>query len=242
MKIAVLASGSGSNLQALIDACESGLIPDSSINVVISNKEEAFALTRAERHSIEQIFLPTPEGMKKYRRGMDIKDIMNDPIRRDYDRQIAENASKRGIDVICLAGYMLFITPVLLDQFNVINIHPAILPSFKGMHGVQDALDYGVKIIGCTTHFVDTKEDHGPIILQAFTPVFSEDTVEDLVERNLKREHIIYPETLRLYKNGLLNVNGRSVFMTWDQQHSEYQRTLVKLWMKDIQNYHMEST
>ena len=170
MKIGVLASGGGTNLQAIIDACQTGYIPSSNVEIIISNKKEAFALERGKNNNIYSLFLKTPEFIK-YKRGMDIEDIMNDSLRREYDIEIVKELKKRNVEILCLAGYMLFVTPEILDEFITINIHPAILPSFKGLHGVKDASIYGVKVIGCTTHFVDNKEDHGPIILQATTPV-----------------------------------------------------------------------
>jgi phosphoribosylglycinamide formyltransferase-1 len=237
MKIGILASGGGSNLQAIIDACQTDYIPTSKVEIVISNKREAFALERAKNNSISPLFLETPDFIK-YKRGMNIEDIMNDSLRREYDHKIVKELKKRNVDILCLAGYMLFVTPVILDEFITINIHPAILPSFKGLHGVKNASNYGVKVIGCTTHLVDNKEDHGPVILQATTPVLPHETLEDLTKRNLKREHLIYPETLRLYKKKLLNINGRKVYVTWDNMHFKFQQHLLKLWRTDINDYY----
>ena len=237
MNIGVLASGGGTNFQSIIDSCESGYIPESQLVVAISNKEDAFALQRAEKHGIDSIYLEPPDGMKIYKKGMAIEEIMNDPFRKAYDRKIAIKLSIKKVDVVCLAGYMLFVTPELLDKYDLINIHPALLPSFKGMHGVNDAWNYGTKVIGCTTHFVDDKEDHGPIILQATTPVFPNSTPQILAERNLKREHVIYPESIRLYQQGLLKVNGRSVEITWDKRHFEFHRKVFSLWSSEINDY-----
>ena len=240
MRIGVLASGGGSNLQSIIDSCESGYIPDSHVVLVLSNKQNAFALERVENHNIETRFLKPPDGFLKYKKGMNIEDIMNDPLRRNYDQQIINELQKKDVEVVCLAGYLLFVTPLLLDEFplSVINIHPAVLPSFKGLHGIKDAWEYGVKVVGCTTHFVDDKEDHGPIILQAPTLVFPHETSESLSKRNLKREHLIYPETLRLYQKGSLKVNGRKVEVKWDEIHFNFHQQLLDLWRNDTDDYY----
>ncbi|MFX1515413.1 MAG: phosphoribosylglycinamide formyltransferase [Promethearchaeota archaeon] len=240
MRIGVIASGGGSNLQSIIDSCESGYIPDSQIVLVLSNKRSAYALERAENHNIEARFLKPPDGISKYKKGMNIVDIMNDPLRRKYDQQIINELQKKDVDVICLAGYLLFVTPKLIDEYPraVINIHPAVLPSFKGLHGIKDAWDYGVKVVGCTTHFVDDKEDHGPIILQAQTLVLPYEISESLTKRNLKREHLIYPETLRLYQKGSLKVNGRKVEIKWDEKHFNFHQQLLDLWRNDIDDYY----
>ncbi|MFX0173993.1 MAG: phosphoribosylglycinamide formyltransferase [Candidatus Hodarchaeota archaeon] len=240
MRIGVLASGSGSNLQSIIDSCISGYIPDSQVVLVLSNKQNAFALERAKSHNIEARFLNPPDGFLKFKRGMNIEDIMNDPLRRKYDQQIIDEFKKKEVDVVCLAGYLLFVTPKFLDEFPnaVINIHPAVLPSFKGQHGIRDAWEYGVKVIGCTTHFVDDKEDHGPIILQVSSVVLPHETSESLSKRNLKREHLIYPETLRLYQKGSLKVNGRKVEIKWDEAHFNFHQQLLELWRNDIDDYY----
>ncbi|MFX1423999.1 MAG: phosphoribosylglycinamide formyltransferase [Promethearchaeota archaeon] len=237
MKIGVLASGSGTNLQAIIDACKTGYIPNSNVEIVISNKNNSYSLERAKNNGILSLFLEPPSFIK-FKRGMKIEDIMNDSLRREYDHKIMYELKKRDVEILCLAGYMLFVTPVILDEFTAINIHPAILPSFKGLHGIPDALNYGVKVIGCTTHFVDDKEDHGPIILQASTPVLPSEPLGNLSERNLKREYLIFAETLRLYKKKLLNLNGRKVEILWDEEHFNFHYRLLELWRKDINDYH----
>lgn len=236
MKIGVLASGSGSNLQSIIDSCNSGYIPNSSVELVISNNEKAFALTRASNHGIKSNYIHPPDFIK-YKKGMNIDEIMNDPLRREYDKLLVENFSNVNVEVICLAGYMLFVTPALLDKFTIINIHPSILPSFKGLHGIRDAINYGANVVGCTTHFVDNDEDTGPIILQATTPIFTGMSTEEISLLNLKREHIIFAETLRLYCKNLLRVKGRQVEIIWDKEHFEYQNKLLYLWKSDIDDY-----
>lgn len=237
MRIGILASGSGTNLQAIIEACETGYIPTSNVEIVLSNKKNAFALERARNNKISSVFLETPAFIK-LKKGMNIENIMNDPMRREYDHEIVQELKERNVDVLCLAGYMLFVTPVILNEFSTINIHPAILPSFKGLYGLNDAVNYGVKIIGSTTHFVDDKEDHGPVILQATTPILPSEDLEKLSKRNLKREYLIYPETLRLYKKKLLSLNGRKVDIVWDEEHFKFQQRLLELWRNDINDYY----
>ncbi|MHA2247535.1 MAG: phosphoribosylglycinamide formyltransferase [Candidatus Hodarchaeales archaeon] len=203
----------------------------------MSNKNNSYALERAKNNGISSLFLETPSFIK-FKRGMKIENLMNDPLRREYDHKIVHELKKRDVDILCLAGYMFLVTPVILDEFTTINIHPAILPAFKGLHGILDALNYGVKVIGCTTHFVDNKEDHGPIILQASTPVLPSEPLNDLSKRNLKREYLIFTETLRLYKKKLLILNGRKVEILFDEEHFNFHHRLLELWRKDIDDYY----
>ncbi|MFW9777996.1 MAG: phosphoribosylglycinamide formyltransferase [Candidatus Heimdallarchaeota archaeon] len=238
MKIGVLASGGGSNLQSIINACQHDYIPESKVTLVISNKKDAYALERARKHNIESIWIRPPLNMKKLQKGGDLDEILADPVRQEYDSQIKKTLLDFHIDVLCMAGYMLFVTPILLDNWDVINIHPALLPAFAGMHGVQDAWDYGTRVIGCTTHFADNKMDHGPIILQATTPVFPGEDPKVLGDRNLRREHLIYPESLRLYQQGLLKRKGRKVTIEWDEAHYWFHQQLLELWRNDFHDYY----
>ncbi|MFW9854340.1 MAG: phosphoribosylglycinamide formyltransferase [Candidatus Thorarchaeota archaeon] len=238
MKIGVLASGGGSNLQSIINACESDYIPDSRVELVISNKKDAYALERAKKHEIESMWLKPPLGMKKFQKGGNLAEILADPVRQKYDTQIKKALLDLHIDVLCMAGYMLFATPILLDNWDIINIHPALLPAFPGMHGVQDAWDYGTQVIGCTTHFADQKMDHGAIILQATTPVFPGEDPKALADRNLRREHLIYPESLRLYQQGLLTRKGRRITIEWDETHYLFHQELLELWRNDFHDYY----
>lgn len=234
MRIGVLASGGGTNLQSIIDNSEKY---SWKVGIVISNNEDAYALERARRQGIKSVYLETPENMLKYKPGTDIEEIMKDPARRDYDILISELLDQHKIKVVALAGYMLFVTPELINNHDIINIHPALLPSFKGLHGVRDTYNYAVRITGCTTHFVDDKEDHGPIILQAFTPVFPYDTEESLIKRNLKREHLLYPETLRLYGKGV-EIKDRRVLYEVDDEHVEFQNKLLEMFRGDFGDYY----
>ena len=199
IKIGVIASGSGSNLQAIIDRCADGYIPG-EIKVVLSDKEQAFALERARKADIPAIYLNP-------------KDYAD---RAAYDAALVATLKEYGVEVVALAGYMRLVTSTLLAAFpqRVLNIHPALLPSFPGLHGQKQAFDYGVKISGCTVHFVDEGMDTGPIIAQSAVPVLSDDTADTLAARILEQEHQVYPEVLKLlaegkivYNNGRVTVN-----------------------------------
>jgi phosphoribosylglycinamide formyltransferase-1 len=194
--IGVLVSGSGSNLQSIIDHIEKGQI-QAEIRVVISNNPDAYALERAKKHRIPSVVV----------RHQDY------PEREDFDNRMIESLKSFGTDLVVMAGFMRVLTPLFLKAFpmKVINIHPAILPSFQGLHGQQKAFEYGVKFSGCTVHFADEGVDTGPIIIQAVVPVYDTDTVETLAERILKEEHRIYPQAIQWYAEGRLEVAGRKV-------------------------------
>ncbi len=199
LKIAVLASGRGSNFQSIIDSIENGYIHDAAMDLLITDKEDAFARQRAEKHGIESLYLdPKEHGSKD-----------------DYFGNIAGILKKRGTGLIALAGFMRIVRKPLIDAFpnKILNIHPAILPSFPGLHGQEQAFDYGVKISGCTVHFVDEGMDTGPIIIQAAVPVYSDDSGDSLSARILKYEHRIYPHAIRMFVEGRLEVRGRKVFI-----------------------------
>lgn len=185
IRIAVLASGRGSNLQAIIDSIEKGYIKNVRIVIVISDRENAYALERARKHKIPAKFV----NPKKFQS----KD--------DYESKILKILEERKIDLICLAGYMRLVGKNILNKFKgrIMNIHPSLLPSFPGTHAQKDALEYGVKISGATVHFVDEGIDTGPIIIQACVAVFDDDTVKTLSERILKEEHRIYPLAIKLF-------------------------------------------
>lgn len=195
--IAVLVSGSGSNLQAIIDASEAGGIPG-KVGIVVSNKADAYGLVRARNHGI-----PT-----------EVLDHRSFDSREAFDARLAEILLSYGAELVCLAGFMRVVTPVFLRAFpgRVMNIHPALLPSFPGTHGPRDALRYGVRFSGCTVHFLDEGVDTGPIIAQAVVPVYEDDTEETLAARILSEEHRIYPMAIRLFLEGKLTVSGRTVF------------------------------
>lgn len=196
MNIAVLCSGSGTNLQAIIDSVKGGYIP-AKIALVISDIKDAYALTRAKNAGIETLVL-------------DKKDFKS---REDFDREIIKNLKKKNVGLVVLAGFMRLLSDHFIKEYKnkIVNVHPALLPSFKGTHGIKDALDYGVKITGVTVHFVDEKLDNGPIILQAAVEIKTGDTEESLLERVHKEEHRIYPEAIKLFAEGKLKIEGRKV-------------------------------
>ncbi|MGZ7065330.1 MAG: phosphoribosylglycinamide formyltransferase [Candidatus Aminicenantales bacterium] len=197
-RVAVFLSGRGSNFMAIHKAVSRGDIR-AEIGLVLSNKEDAPGLLKAREWGLETSFL-NPKLFA---------------TREDFDQAVAEEVRRRDIDLICLAGYMRVLTPQFCDAFKyrIINIHPALLPSFPGLHVQQKAIDWGVRFSGCTVHFVAAEVDMGPIILQAVVPVVQDDTEDTLAARILVEEHRIYPESLKLYFDGRIEVRGRRVFI-----------------------------
>lgn len=203
VKIAVLASGRGSNFQAIIDSVMKGYLR-ADIDVLISDRSDAYALERARQSGIESVFLnPSDYGSRD-----------------QYFGAVAEILGARGIGFIALAGYMRIVGRPLINAFpdRILNIHPALLPAFPGLHGQRQQLDYGVKIAGCTVHFVDEGMDTGPIIVQAAVPCFSGDTEEDLSSRILACEHRIYPYAIKLCVEGRVRVEGRRVVIEGEKR------------------------
>jgi phosphoribosylglycinamide formyltransferase-1 len=197
--IAVFISGSGSNLQSIIDAVEAGRV-SAKIAVVVSNEPDAYGLIRAQKHGI-------PTAVVNHR---DFK------TRTDFEAAVLTVLNKFPIDLICLAGFMRLLTPGFLRRFprRVINIHPALLPSFPGTHGQADAFNYGVRFTGCTIHFVDEGVDTGPIIMQAVVPVLPDDDVESLKARILAQEHRIYPQVIQFFAEGRVTTADGKVVVT----------------------------
>lgn len=197
-RVAVFLSGRGSNFLALREAVGRGAI-DADIALVLSNKAEAPGLLKAREAGLETLFLD-PKAFAS---------------REDYDRAVIGELDRRGIDLVCLAGYMKVLTPDLCEAYKnrIVNIHPALLPAFPGLHVQQKAIDWGVRFSGCTVHFVAAEVDMGPIILQAVVPVLQDDTEESLAARILVEEHRIYPEAVSLYFQGRLEVRGRRVLI-----------------------------
>lgn len=198
LRLGVLASGRGSNLQAIIDNIEAGKL-DAEIGVVITDKPEAYALKRAENHNIPGIYVNPRQYMHKS----------------DYEKAVVEILAGNGVELVVLAGYMRLVGSVLLKTFpnRIMNIHPALLPSFPGAHGQRDAVNYGVRFSGCTVHFVDEGMDTGPIILQAVVPVMPDDDEDSLAARIIGEEHTIYSRAIQLYAEGRLVVEGRKVLI-----------------------------
>ena len=196
--IGVLISGNGSNLQAIIDAIEEKRL-DAVIRVVISNREDAYGLARARKHNI-----PT-----------ELLDHRKFSSREAYDQALVDLLQRRQAELVILAGFMRLLSPVLVQAYSnrIMNIHPALLPSFPGLHVQKKAVEHGVRFSGCTVHFVNEGCDEGPIIIQAVVPVFPDDTEESLSSRILKEEHRIYPRAIQLYSEGRLHVVGRKVLV-----------------------------
>ena len=200
LKLAVLISGRGSNLQALIDAAADPAFP-AEIVLVLSNVEGAYGLERARLAGIPTATIPH-KGMGGGEAG-----------RRAHEALIDARLREAGAELICLAGYMRLLTPFLVDAWHdrMINIHPALLPSYKGLHTHERALADGVRLHGCTVHYVRTEMDAGPIIVQAAVPVLSDDTPDSLAARVLSAEHKAYPLAVRLIAEGRTRVNGMVV-------------------------------
>lgn len=197
LRLGVLASGRGSNLQAIINASEAGKI-DALVAIVISDVAAARALERAGQHGIEAAFIDpslhhTPE---------------------EFDAAVIDLLRKHEVGLVCLAGFMRLLSPHFILEYRnrVMNIHPAVLPAFPGLHAQRQALRYGAKVSGCTVHFVDEGVDTGPIIIQAVVPVLDEDTEESLSTRILTYEHQVYPQAIQLFAEGRLEIRGRRVF------------------------------
>jgi phosphoribosylglycinamide formyltransferase-1 len=199
-RVAVLVSGRGSNMHALLKGQQGGKLPNASIVLVLTNNPEARALGIAKEFGVETVVLDS----KPYK-----------GRREDYDREVVEILRSKKIDIVCLAGFMRILSPVLIRAFKnkILNIHPALLPAFPGLHGQKQALDYGVKVSGCTVHFVDEGVDTGPVILQKAVAVLNDDDEDSLSERILEQEHKIYAEALDLVSRDLVEVKGRRVYI-----------------------------
>ncbi|MGO9614726.1 MAG: phosphoribosylglycinamide formyltransferase [Dissulfurispiraceae bacterium] len=196
LRLGILASGRGSNFQSIIDAIEAGKLR-ASIEILIVDNPSAYAIERAKKHEIESLYINPRECATKD----------------GFFVRVVDELRERQVELVILAGFMRIVRKPLIDSFvnRIMNIHPALLPSFPGLHGQKQAVDFGVKISGCTVHFVDEGMDTGPIIIQAAVPVSSDDTEETLSERILKMEHRIFPEAIRLYSEGRLGVQGGMV-------------------------------
>jgi phosphoribosylglycinamide formyltransferase 1 len=196
MKIGILISGRGSNMTAIVEAVQSGLIPDSEVAVVISDKADAEGLRKAKARAIETVVVE-----KNGRR------------RAEHDAEIIAELKKRNVELVCLAGYMRLLSPAFVSSFpnRILNIHPSLLPSFRGLEAQKQAIDHGVKISGCTVHFVDEDLDHGAIILQKAIEVKDDDTPETLSARILEFEHALYVEAIAGIVKENYGIIGRKV-------------------------------
>jgi len=196
MKIGILISGRGSNMVAIVEAVQSGLISHSEVTVVISDKASAEGLIRAKEREIETLAI-----------------TRNGRTREEHDAEIVAELKKRNVKLVCLAGYMRLLSKEFIRAFpdKIINIHPSLLPSFKGLDAQRQAIDYGVKVSGCTVHFVDEALDHGAIVAQKIVEVKDDDTAESLAARILEHEHELYIESVRLIVSGNYVIIGRKV-------------------------------
>jgi phosphoribosylglycinamide formyltransferase-1 len=198
-RIGVLLSGRGSNFVALAESVAGGRIPNAEISIVISNREGAPGIEKAKARGIETRVIPS--------KGLE---------REAYDRLVVAALREKQVDLVCLAGFMRLLSPYFVAAYpnRILNIHPALLPAFPGLESQRQALEYGVKVSGCTVHFVDEKLDAGPIIVQAVVPVRDDDTADSLSERILKEEHRIYSEAVRIVLEGRFRIEGRRVILT----------------------------
>ena len=194
--LGVLISGSGTNLQAIIEAIQRGEV-NARIQVVVSNNPQAYGLVRAQRHGLPTVVI-SHKGF---------------PSREAFDAEVVRVLRQHGVELVILAGFNRLLSPLFIRSFpqRIMNIHPALLPAFPGLHTQKQALEYGVRFSGATVHFVDEEVDHGPIIIQAVVPVYPDDTEETLQERILKQEHRIYPRAIQLFAEGRLEIVGRRV-------------------------------
>src|SRR5262245_28089126 len=194
-KLGILLSGRGSNFEAIADYIEAGRL-QAEIAVVISNRAEAPGLESARRRGVNALLIPS-----------------KGRVREEHDADVVAGLRQAGVDLVCLTGYMRLLSPAFIQAFpnRIVNIHPSLLPAFPGMDAQKQALDYGVKITGCTVHFVDEHLDHGPIILQKTVPVLDRDDVHSLAARILAQEHLAYSEAIALLLSGEIEVHDRKV-------------------------------
>jgi phosphoribosylglycinamide formyltransferase-1 len=194
-KLGILLSGRGSNFEAIADSIQAGRL-QAEIAVVISNRAEAAGLESARRRGLNALLIPS-----------------KGRVRVEHDADVVAALRHAGVDLVCLAGYMRLLSPQFIHAFpnRIVNIHPSLLPAFPGMDAQKQALDYGVKVTGCTVHFVDEHLDHGPIILQKTVPVLDGDDVHSLSARILEQEHVAYSEAIALVLSGTVEVEDRRV-------------------------------
>ena len=196
LRLGVLASGRGSNLQAILDAIDAGRCP-ARVAVVVSDRKDAGALDRARRAGLPAVHL----------------DPLSHPDRPAFDEAVTAVLAGHGVELVCLAGYMRLLSKEFIAAWRnrILNVHPALLPAFPGLHAQRQALDHGARVSGATIHFVDEGVDTGPIVLQAAVPVMTDDTEATLAARILVEEHRLYPEAVRLFALGQLELRGRRV-------------------------------
>jgi phosphoribosylglycinamide formyltransferase 1 len=192
--LGILLSGRGSNFVAIADSIDAGRIPDARIAVVISNKPDAPGIATARQRGLNALVISS-----------------KGKPREDHDREVVAALKQHNVDLICLAGYMRLLSPWFVQQFpqRILNIHPSLLPAFPGLEAQEQAFAYGVKVSGCTVHFVDEELDHGAIIVQKTVPVLDVDDEHSLAARILEQEHIAYTEAINIVLGGKFTVSGR---------------------------------
>ncbi len=192
--LGILLSGRGSNFVAIADSIDAGRIPDARISVVISNKIDAPGIATARGRGLNAVVIPS-----------------KGKSREEHDREVVAALKQAGVDLICLAGYMRLLSPWFVQQFphKILNIHPSLLPAFPGLEAQEQAFAYGVKVSGCTVHFVDEELDHGAIIVQKAVPVLDSDDEHAVAERILEQEHIAYSEAINIVLGGKFEIAGR---------------------------------
>lgn len=192
--LGILLSGRGSNFVAIADSIDAGRIPDARIAVVVSNRAEAPGIGTARQRGLNALIIPS-----------------KGKPREEHDREVVAALKQAGVDLVCLAGYMRLLSPWFVQQFphKILNIHPSLLPAFPGLEAQEQAFAYGVKVSGCTVHFVDEELDHGAIIVQKAVPVTDEDDEHTLAARILEQEHVAYAEAINVVLGGKFEVVGR---------------------------------
>ncbi|HKI25968.1 MAG TPA: phosphoribosylglycinamide formyltransferase [Candidatus Sulfotelmatobacter sp.] len=192
--LGILLSGRGSNFVAIADSIDAGRIPDARIAVVISNRAEAPGIATARQRGLKALVIPS-----------------KGRAREDHDQEVIAALKQHGVELVCLAGYMRLLSPWFVQQFpqRILNIHPSLLPAFPGLEVQEQAFAYGVKLSGCTVHFVDEELDHGAIIVQKAVPVLDTDDEHTLAARILEQEHVAYTEAINIVLGGKFTVNGR---------------------------------
>jgi len=192
--LGILLSGRGSNFVAIADSIDAGRIPDAQIALVISNRADAPGIARARQRGLDALVIPS-----------------KGKAREDHDRAVVAALKERNVELVCLAGYMRLLSPWFVQQFprKILNIHPSLLPAFPGLEAQEQAFAYGVKVSGCTVHFVDEELDHGPIIVQKAVPVLDGDDEHTLAARILEQEHLAYSEAINVVLKGQFDIRGR---------------------------------
>ncbi|MGQ9469524.1 MAG: phosphoribosylglycinamide formyltransferase [Nitrososphaerales archaeon] len=214
--IGVLASGRGSNFQSIIDHIRLGVLENVRIGILVCNNKDAYALKIAEQNGIESIFIDHRNKKREI-----------------FDKEVIDTLRDHDVDLVVLSGFMRVLSPYFIDEYEqkIMNIHPSLLPSFPGLHAQRQAIEYGVKVSGCTIHYVDKGVDVGPIILQHTVPVREDDTEETLSDRILVFEHRLYPKAIQLHVDGRLKIEGRRVKIDyrydWEEKWEKRQRAYI---------------